>query len=49
MPVQQLIDSMKPETPLVIDAGGVTFGVGGSSGAASTSTAPAPVTTAAPQ
>ena len=50
MPVQQLIDSMKPETPLIIDSGGVTFGGGGgSAGAASTSTAPAPVTTAAPQ
>ena len=49
MPVQQLIDSMKPETPLVVDAGSVTFG--GSSGGASAgaSATPAPVTTTAPQ
>ena len=51
MPVQQLIDSMKPETPLVIDSGGVTFGAGGAgAGAAGAATAPAPVTvTPAPQ
>ena len=49
MPVQQYIDSLKPETPLVVDQGGVVFG--GSSGGAGTPTsaAPAPVTSAPPQ
>ncbi len=46
MPVEQLIQSMKPETPLVIDAGAVTFGAGGGGAAATTSNTPAPVTTA---
>jgi len=47
MSVQQLMDTMKPETPLVIESGTVTFGTGGSSGAASQqSNTPAPVTTA---
>jgi pilus assembly protein CpaC len=46
MPVQQLLDSMKPETPLVVDSGGVGFGQGGGGGAASTTNTPAPVTTA---
>ncbi len=46
MSVQQLMDTMKPETPLVIDSGSVGFGTGGGGGAASTTnTAPAPVTT----
>jgi pilus assembly protein CpaC len=50
MPVQQLIDSMKPETPLVIESGGVTFGGGGGGSGAATSNTPAPVTVApAPQ
>ena len=48
VPVQQLIDSMKPETPLVIDSTTGTFG-GGSTGGTSTPNTPAPVTTAAPQ
>ena len=50
MPVQQYLDSLKPETPLVIDAGATTFGSGGgSSGAAASATgSPSPVT-AAPQ
>lgn len=48
MSVQQLMDTMKPETPLVIDQGGVTFGASGQSGGAgaNANTAPAPVTTA---
>jgi hypothetical protein len=49
MPVQQLIDSMKPETPLLIDAGGVTFGTSAGTGGAGAANTPAPVTTAAPQ
>ncbi len=50
MPVQQLIDSMKPETPLLIDSGGVTFGGGGGgAGTGAANTSPAPVTTSAPQ
>ena len=50
MPVQQLIDSMKPETPLQIESGGVTFGGGGGGSGAATSNTPAPVTVApAPQ
>jgi pilus assembly protein CpaC len=47
MPVQQLIDSMKPETPLIIESSVGGFGV--ASGAATASGAtntPAPVTTA---
>ena len=40
MPVEKLIDSMKPETPLVIEGATGTFG--GSSTTTSTSTAPAP-------
>jgi pilus assembly protein CpaC len=35
MPIEKLTDSMKPETPLVIEGGGVTFGTG--SGAIGTS------------
>jgi pilus assembly protein CpaC len=49
MPVQQLIDSMKPETPLVIESSSGTFGGGSSAGAGTAPTTPAPVTTAAPQ
>ncbi|WP_263353634.1 type II and III secretion system protein family protein [Acidicapsa acidisoli] len=47
MPVERLIESMKPETPLVVDSGTVTFG-GATAGAAgsATSNSPAPVTTA---
>ena len=48
MSVQQLMDTMKPETPLVIDSGGVSFGTASGSGAASTNNSPSPVT-AAPQ
>jgi len=49
MSVQQLMDTMKPETPLVIESSGVTFGSGGGAGAnTSTATTPSPVT-AAPQ
>jgi pilus assembly protein CpaC len=44
IPVEKLIDSMKPETPLKIEGGGVTFGAGSGSEA---STSAAPV--AAPQ
>jgi pilus assembly protein CpaC len=47
MSVQQLMDTMKPETPLVIDSAGVGFGTsGGAAGSSTGSTAPAPVTTA---
>ena len=50
MPVESLIQTMKPETPLVVDAGGITFGAGGGGvSAAGATTAPAPVTTAPPQ
>lgn len=50
MPVQQLIDSMKPETPLQIDSGGVTFGTGGGASGGGAANTPAPVTVApAPQ
>ena len=49
MPVQQLIDSMKPETPLMIESSTGTFGAGSNTGTGnSTSNTPAPVTTAAP-
>ena len=46
MPVQQLLDTMKPETPLVIDASGVGFGGGSAAPTAGAATTPAPVTTA---
>ncbi len=39
IPVEKLIDSLKPETPLV-EGGGTTFGSG--SGGSSTTAAPAP-------
>jgi pilus assembly protein CpaC len=39
MPIEKLMDSMKPETPLVIEGGGVTFGA--ASSGESTSAAPA--------
>jgi hypothetical protein len=50
MSVQQLIESMKPETPMVVDAGTSTFG-GASAGTTGTANTPAPVTvtTSAPQ
>jgi hypothetical protein len=41
MPVEKLIDSMKPEIPLMIEGGGGTFGGGGSAmPVSSTSSAP---------
>jgi pilus assembly protein CpaC len=40
MPVEKLVESMKPETPLVIEGSSGTFGAGSSG--ASTSSAPAP-------
>ncbi|MGA3130613.1 MAG: hypothetical protein ABSD59_07415, partial [Terracidiphilus sp.] len=46
VPVESLIDSMKPEKPLIIDSGG-GFGSGGgaiNSGGASSGSAPAPAT-----
>jgi len=46
MPVERLIESMKPETPLVIDSGTATFGGASGGAATSGSTTPAPVTTA---
>jgi len=48
MSVQQLMDAMKPETPLVIESGSIGFGTGGGGSAATTNSSPAPVT-AAPQ
>lgn len=45
MHVQDLIDSLKPETPLVVDSGTTTFGGSSGSGGVSSNT-PAPVTTA---
>jgi pilus assembly protein CpaC len=45
MPVEKLVDSMKPETPLVIEGATGTFG--GASGGTSTSSTPAPAS--APQ
>jgi pilus assembly protein CpaC len=46
MPVERLIETMKPETPLVVDAGTATFGGASGAAPASSSSAPAPVTTA---
>jgi pilus assembly protein CpaC len=43
IPVEKLLDSMKPEQPLVIDSG-TGFGTGGGASAPSTSGAPAPLT-----
>jgi hypothetical protein len=40
MPVEQLIESMKPETPLVIEGASGSFGA--SSAATSTSATPSP-------
>jgi pilus assembly protein CpaC len=42
MPVEKLIDSMKPETPLVIEAGTGGFGSGGGASAQVTNTSPVP-------
>jgi pilus assembly protein CpaC len=47
MPVEKLVDSLKPEAPLVEGSGGVGFGV--SSGGSSTSAAPAPAPAPASQ
>jgi pilus assembly protein CpaC len=41
MPVEKLIDSMRPEKPLMIEGGGVSFGAASSSSTESTSAAPA--------
>ena len=49
MPVEELKDSMKPETPMVVDQGGVIFGAGGGANTSGGVNAPAPVTTAPPQ
>jgi pilus assembly protein CpaC len=48
MPVQQLIDSMKPETPLTIESSSGTFGAGSAAPPPSGANTPAPVTTTAP-
>jgi pilus assembly protein CpaC len=41
IPVEKLVESMKPEQPLVIEGNG-TFGSGGQGGAATTATTPTP-------
>jgi hypothetical protein len=46
MSVQQLMDSLKPEAPLVIESGTGGFGTGGAGAASTTTTTPSPVTTA---
>jgi len=46
MPVEKLLDSLKPETPLVVDSGTTTFGGSSGSAASSSPNTPAPVTTA---
>jgi pilus assembly protein CpaC len=48
MPVQQLIDSLKPETPLVVESATGNFGAASAGAASQSSNAPAPVTTSAP-
>jgi hypothetical protein len=48
MPVQQLMDTMKPEPTMVIESSVGGFGTGsGASPSSNTSTSPAPVTTTA--
>lgn len=47
MPVEKLVDSLKPETPLVVEGGGTSFGAG--STGASTTAAPAPAAAPASQ
>jgi pilus assembly protein CpaC len=42
LPVEKLIDSMRPEKPLVIDSGSGTFGGGGGLGGASGLATPMP-------
>jgi pilus assembly protein CpaC len=42
MPVEKLLDSMKPETPLVIENSSGTFGAGSTTAPASSSSSPAP-------
>jgi pilus assembly protein CpaC len=42
MPVEKLVDSMKPETPLVIEGSGGTFGAASSGTSTSSTPAPAP-------
>jgi pilus assembly protein CpaC len=50
IPVQQLIDSLKPEPAMTVDSATGNFGAGANASAAgASSTSPAPVTTAAPQ
>ncbi|MDR3735448.1 MAG: type II and III secretion system protein, partial [Acidobacteriaceae bacterium] len=50
IPVETLIKSMKPETPLMIESGGVGFGAGSTSGAgAGASASGSTDTSAAPQ
>jgi hypothetical protein len=46
IPVEKLVDSMKPETPLVIESGKGGFGSGGGVGAAGSSTTSTAVGTA---
>lgn len=50
IPVQQLIDSMKPEPTMTVESATGNFGAGSSSSSnSSTTSSPAPVSTAAPQ
>ncbi|MGA3373200.1 MAG: pilus assembly protein N-terminal domain-containing protein [Terracidiphilus sp.] len=42
LPVEKLIDTMKPETPLVIDSGTGGFGAGGGASAPASNTSPVP-------
>ena len=47
IPVEKLIDSMKPEAPLIIEGAGGTFGAGG--GGISSAPVTPPTTTTSPQ
>jgi pilus assembly protein CpaC len=42
IPIEKLVDSMKPETPLVIDSGGNDFGSASTGASATSAPAPAP-------
>jgi pilus assembly protein CpaC len=42
IPVEKLVDSLKPETPLVVEGGGAIFGAGSTGTSTSTTASPAP-------